>query len=114
MQRKAAALSGAPLPPKHVRMMDVMFEAIEVRPGADFAIVPEMFSACFMYLLISFFSKDLHFLSHCGAALAVIACSHYSTFAAMLSWARTGGATAANNRISFLDMPFIAEGELQV
>ena len=59
-------------------------------------------------------AQDLHLLSHCGAALAVIACSHYSTFAAMLSWARTGGATAAPGRVAFLDMPFIAEGELQV
>ena len=32
----------------------------------------------------------------------------------MLSWARTGGATAAPGRVAFLDMPFIAEGELQV
>jgi hypothetical protein len=40
-------------------------------------------------------------LSHC-TRLAATACSHFSTFAALLSWAGSGGASAGT-RSAFLD-----------
>lgn len=68
--------------PKHVRMMDVMYESLE----------------------------DLYLLGHC-TRIATTSSSHFSTFATLLLWARSG--TAAVPATAFLDAAGIAEGGIQ-